>query len=164
MRSRTIIITSSVALLAIFGVLFFPKFHYVDSKPAVELGGEYFSRLQQGDVNGAFALYTDGFLRQAGAEWRKVITQLDAKEGNVADFRLIGSHVVPLRTQPGEIPCVLLRYEVTRTMLSSEETLIGCPHQPVAWAIAGHEIVSKRDGQRFSAGVTVQEKTILGTK
>lgn len=162
MRTKTIIVVVSIALLGVLGVVFFSKLHYVDPSPALEVGGEYYSRLQQGEVDGAFALYTRGFLRKAGADWRQIITQLDAKEGNVIGFRLIGSHVVPLRTNDGvEIPCVLVRYEVTRTTLTSEERLIACPRQPVAWAIAGHEILSKNNGQRFSAGVTFQEKTIL---
>ena len=156
------ILVGSSALLAVLGIVFFPRFTYVDSKPALELGAEYYSRLQQGEVDGAFALYTRGFLRNAGTEWRKVITQLDTTDGNVTDFRLIAYHVTPLVTNGITIPCVLVRYEVTRTTLSSEETLIACPRQPVAWAIAGHEILSTDKRQHFSAGVNVHEKIIVG--
>ncbi len=166
MRRRNLIIAAFVVLLlGVLGFEFFSKVQYVDPKPAVAVGDDYFSDLRQGRIEDAFQMYTDGFLHKASEEWRKVITQLDAQGGSVTDFKPIGSHVVPvtLRDQT-EIPCVLVRYQITRKTLSSDEKLIVCPYQRgAAWAIAGHEIIRKDTGQRFSAGITVTEKTIVGT-
>jgi hypothetical protein len=164
-RRNPIIVVFVVLVLGVFGFKFFPNLHYVDPKPALAVGGDYFSDLRRGQIDDAFQMYTDGFLHKVGEEWRKVITQVDAQGGSVTDFKVIGSHVVPVTLRDEtEIPCVLVRYEITRKTLSSDERLIVCPHQrEAAWAIAGHEIIRKDTGQHLSAGITVTEKTIVGT-
>ena len=166
MRQRNLVIAVFVVLLlGVLGFEFFTRVHYVDPKPALAVGEDYFSDLRQGQTDDAFAIYTDGFLRKVGEEWRNVIARLDEQGGSVTDFKPTGSHVVPvtLRDQT-EIPCVLIRYQITRKTLSTDERLIVCPHQRgAAWAIAGHEIIRRDSGQRFSAGITVKEKTIVVT-
>lgn len=82
MRRRNLIIVGFVVLvLGVFGFEFFSKIHYVDPKPALALGDDYFSDLRQGQTDDAFQMYTDGFLRKVGEEWRNVITQVDAQGG-----------------------------------------------------------------------------------
>ena len=167
MQRKNLLIAGFVVLLTgVLGFEFFPKIHYVDPKAALAVGKDYFSDLRQGQVDDAFHMYTDGFLHKAGEEWRSVIVLLDTQGGSVTVFKPIGSHVVPvtLRDQT-EIPCVLVQYQITRKTIPSDEKLIVCPHQRGAeWAIAAHEIIRKDTGQHFSAGITVTEKTIVGTK
>lgn len=162
---RTRLIITLFAVLVV-GFVFLAKFHYVDPRPALYVGEDYFGDLRRGQIDDAFAMYTDGFLGKVGEEWRKVVTDLDAENGNVVDFKVLDSHVVPLTLRDrSEIPCVLIRYEITRKMLSSNEALMVCPHQRAElWAIAGHEITRKDTGEHFLAGITVMEKTILRSK
>lgn len=166
MRRRNLTIAAfAVLVLAVLGFEFFSNIRYVDPKPAKAVADAYFSDLRQGQIDDAFQMYTDGFLHKVGEEWRNIVGQVDAQGGSVTDFKAIASHVVPvtLRDQ-SEIPCVLVRYQITRKRLSSDERLIVCPHQRgAAWAIAGHEIIRNDTGQHFSAGITVMEKTIVGT-
>jgi hypothetical protein len=166
MRRRNLLIVAFVVLLVgVLGFKFLSKIRYVDPKPALALGDDYFSDLRQGQVDDAFQKYTNGFLNKVGKEWRNVIAQLDGEGGTVTDFKLIGYHVVPVTLQDqSEIPRVLVRYQITRKSVSSDENLIVCPYQRgAAWAIAGHEISRKDTGQHFSAGITVTEKVIVGT-
>lgn len=162
-ETKTVIIGTLVALLVGLVIVFFPKFQYVDQRQAIAVGDGYFSRLKQGEVDDAFAMYTDGFIEKVGEKWREVIRQLQQQGGGILDFRFLRSRVVPfVVNKSSTVPCVFVQYKVTREKLSSEDGLIICPHQRgEAWAIAGHEIIRKDTGQRLSAGLTFQEKTII---
>jgi len=162
-ETRIVIIGTLVALVVALIIVFFPKFQYVDQRQAIAVGDAYYSRLKQGEVDDAFAMYTDGFLKQAGEKWREVVTQLQQQGGSILDFRFARSRIVPfVVSKSNALPCVFVQYEVTREKLGSEDGLIICPHQRAeAWAIAGHEIIRKDTGQRLSAGLTFQEKTII---
>lgn len=162
-ETKTVIIGTLVALLVGLVIVFFPKFQYVDQRQAIAVGDGYFSRLKQGEVDDAFAMYTDGFIEKVGEQWRGVVTQLQQQGGGILDFRFLRSRVVPfVVNKSSTVPCVLVQYEVTRKNLSSEEGLIVCPHQRAdVWAIAGHQIIRKDTGQRLSAGLTFQEKAII---
>ena len=108
---------------------------------------------------------TRTFLQKRGEDWQNLLTQLDTQNGGVTDFKTLGSHVAPVKLRDStEIPCVLVRYQVTRNTLISDERLTICPHQRgEEWAIAGHEITRSDTGQHFAAGLTFQERTIFKT-
>ncbi|MGA6986149.1 MAG: hypothetical protein WBZ01_08855 [Terriglobales bacterium] len=165
MRTKPLIIGGAVFCLVVLGVVFFPKVHYVDPKPAIAFGEEYFSKLKQSQVDDAFAMYTDGFQQNGGGEWRKLLTHFDTQNGDVRNFKTLGSQVAPVTLRDStEIPCVLVRYQVTRNALISEERLTICPHQHGEdWGIAGHEITRSDTGEHFGAGLTFREKTIYKT-
>jgi hypothetical protein len=165
MGTKRLVIVGAVLLLAILGAVFFQKVHYVDPKPAVALGEEYFSKLKESQMDDAFAMYTDGFLRERGEDWQKLVTQLDTEKGAVTDFKTLGWQVAPVTLRDStEIPCVVVRYQVARNSLISEEGLTICPHQRGDdWGIAGHKITRSDTGQHFEAGITFQEKTIFRT-
>ena len=165
MRLKIAVIAGAVAFVVVLGAVFVRKVHYVDPRPAVAFGEEYFSKLRQKQVDDAVAMYTDGFLQKVGEDWHKLLLQLDTQNGDVTGFKTLGSHVVPVTLRDStEIPCILVRYEVTRNTLVSDERLTICPHQRGdEWAIAGHEITRSDTGQHFAAGLTVQERTIIKT-
>jgi hypothetical protein len=147
------------AVLVVLAAIFFPKLHYVDQRPALACGDEYFSKLRQGQVDDALEMYTDGFRQKQGEEWQRLLTQLDG----VKDFKTLGSTIAPVQLRDAtEIACVVVQYQVTRNnALISEEKLTLCPHQRgVEWGIAGHEITRSDTGQHYEAGLTVQERTI----
>jgi len=53
---RGVLIWGTAILVALLAAIFFArKVHYVNPKPAVALGGEYFSKLKQGQINDALA-------------------------------------------------------------------------------------------------------------
>ena len=142
------------------------KLRIVDQRPAVAFGEGYFSRLAEGQVDGAFAMYTDGFLRTRGEEWKRVVGDLDSQAGRVTDSKVMASQLAPVTLRDSsEVPCVIVQYQVTRNRLISEEKLTICPHQRgTQYGIAGHEITRSDNGQHFAAGLTVQQKTIFSTK
>jgi hypothetical protein len=35
-------------------------------------------------------MYTDGFRQKQGEEWQRLLTQLDAQNGGVKDFKTLG--------------------------------------------------------------------------
>jgi hypothetical protein len=150
------------ALLAILAVIFFPKVEYVDPKPALACGDAYFSKLEQRNVSDALELYTVNFRRDAGEHWEGLLTQLDAQNGGVTEFKTLGFHVVPVHLgEPTETGCILAQYQVSRNSLISEENLTICPHQHGAeWGIVGHEITRSDTGTHYRSGVTVQEITV----
>ena len=166
MRRKPLIIAGVVLFVVVLGAVFFPKMHYVDQKPAVAFSEVYFSKLKQGQVDDALGMYTDGFRQMRGEEWRKLLAQLDAQNGGVTDFKTLGSQVAPVKLSDStEIPCVLVRCQVTRNILTSQEKLTICPYQRGAeYGIAGHEITRSDNGQHYAEGVTFQEKTIFSTK
>ncbi len=166
MRQKLFIIAGVILLLAVLAAMFFPKVHYVDPRPAVAVGKEYFSRLRQRQIDDALQMYTDGFRQKKGEEWQKLLAELDAQNGGVTDFKTLGSKIAPVQLRDStEIACVLVQYQVTRNGLISEEKLTLCPHQRgTEWGIAGHEITRSDNGQHYEAGLTVQEKTIFSTK
>jgi len=110
-------------------------------------------------------MYTEGFLQKRGEEWRKLITQMDSQANGSIDFKLLGSQTAPVTLRDSTmVPCVLVRYQVTRGTVVSDESLTVCPHQrgdeP---GIAGHQITRRDTGQHFEAGLTIQQKTIFST-
>lgn len=165
MGTKLFVIVGAVLCVAVLGVLSLRKLHYVDPKPAVAFGEGYFSKLKQNQVADAFAMYTDGFMQKRGQDWRKLLNQLNTEKGGVTDFKTVGSQVAPVTLRDStEIPCVLVRYQVARNSLISEERLTICPRQRGEdWGIAGHEITRSDIGQYFEAGITFQEKTIFKT-
>jgi len=165
-RLKPFIIAGAVLLLVVLAAMFFPKLHYVDPRPAVACGEEYFSKLRQRQVDDALAMYADGFRQKRGEEWQKLLAQLDAENGGLTDFKTLGSKIAPVQLRDStEIACVIVQYQVTRNTLISEEKLTLCPHQCGAERrIAGHEITRSDTGQHYAAGLTVLEKTIFSTK
>ena len=165
-RTRTkLFALAGVVLIVVLGILFFPKVHYVDRKPAIAFGQDYFTKLGENQLDEAFAMYTDGFLQKRGEDWKKVVLDLDTQSGGLTDFELLSSQIAPVTLRNStEIPCVLVRYQVTRGSVISEEVLTVCPHQrgneP---GIAGHEITRRDTGQHFEAGLTIRLKTIGST-
>jgi hypothetical protein len=166
MRTKPLVIAGAVLFVVVLGAVFFPKVHYIDQRPAVAFGEEYFSKLKQGQVDDAFAMYTDGFLQKRGEEWHKLLTDLDTQNRGITDFKTLGSGLAPVTLRDStEMPCVLVRYQVTRNTLISQEKLTICPHQRGAeYGIAGHEITRSDTGQHFAAGLTIHEETIFATK
>jgi hypothetical protein len=166
MRPKLFIIAGAVLLIVIVAAMFFPKLHYVDPRPAVASGEQYFSKLKQSQVDDALEMYTDGFRQKKGEEWKKLLTQLDTPNGGVTDFKTLGWRIAPVQLRDSaEITCVVVQFQVTRNTLISEEKLTLCPHQRgTEWGIAGHEITRSDTGQHYEAGLTVQEKTIYSTK
>ena len=150
----------------VLAAIFFPRLHYVDQRPALAYGDEYFSKLKQKQVDDALKMYTDGFLQKKGEEWHRLLTQLDTQNGGVTDFKTLGSKIAPEQLRDStEIRCVIVQGQITRNTLISEEKLTLCPHQRGAeWGIAGHEITRSDTGQHYEAGLTVREKTIFSTK
>jgi hypothetical protein len=166
MRRKLFILAGAALLLVVVAAIFFPKLHYVDPRPAIAFGEEYFSKLRQRQVDDALAMYTEGFRQKRGEEWKKLLIQLDEQNGGVTDFKTLSSKVAPVQLRDStEIACLLVQYQVTRNTLISMETLTLCPHQHAAeWRIAGHEITRSDTGEHYAAGLTVQEKTIFSTK
>jgi len=159
-----LLIAAGVVLfvIVVLGAVLFPKVHYVDPKPAIASGEGYFSKLKQNQVDDAFAMYTEGFLRMRGGEWKKIVGDLDADGGQVTDAKLLGSQVVPVTLRDStEIACIFTRYQVT---LVSDERLVICPNQGRSeWSIAGHEITRVDNGEPFAAGITLRQKTLFST-
>lgn len=160
-----LIVAGAGVFLFVLGALVMPKLHYVDQRPAVALGEGYFSKLSEGRIDDAFAMYTDGFLRNRGQQWQRVVGDLDSQAGLVTDSKVMASQVAPVTLSDStEIPCILVQYKVTRGRLISEEKLTIRPHQRgTKYGIAGHEITRSDNGQHFAAGITVRQKTILST-
>ena len=165
-RTRPLVGGGIAVLLLVLALAFAPKLHYVDQRPAVAFGDAYFSKLEQGRVDDAFAMYTDGFLHKRGEEWHKVVGDLNLQLGRVTDSKVIASQIAPVTLSDStEIPCVLVQYQVTRTRIISDEKLTICPHQRgVQYGIAGHEITRSDNGQQFAAGLTIQQEPIFSTK
>jgi hypothetical protein len=166
MRTKPLVIAGVLVFVVGLAAVLFSKLHYVDQRPALAFGEEYFSKLKQGQVDDAFALYTDGFLLKRGEDWHKLFADLDNQNRGVTDFKTLGSQLAPVTLRDStEIPCVLVQYQVTRSTLISQEELTICPHQRGAeYGIAGHEITRVDTGQHFAAGLTIQQKTIFTTK
>jgi hypothetical protein len=161
MKRKRLLIFGAACLVALLVTIFITKkVHYVDQKPAVALGGEYFSKLKQGQLTDAFAMYTDEFRLRRGDDWQRLLLDLDTRYGTTTGFTLLDARTAPM----AEIACVIVRYQITRPMLSSEEKLTVCPeNSKTHMAIAGHEIVRLDTGQSTAAGITVQEKEIFST-
>ena len=145
----------SATVLAVIFVA--SKVRWVDPKPAIALGEQYFSRLRSGQLEGALALYTDEFRRKYGADWQKLISSLNTNYGTVTGFTLLENKVVPLTSPAGEIPCVSVRYHVARSAFPIEETLLVCPQPNTQMAIVGHQLTRLDTGQTIAAGATVKE-------
>jgi hypothetical protein len=166
MRPKALVIGGAVLLLVIFGALFLPRLSYVDPKPAIAFGDEYFSKLKQREVDEELGMYTDGFREKRGKEWQKLLADLDAQNGGVTDFKTVGSNIARVQFRDSsEIACVVVHYQVTRNRLASEEKVTICPNQRGAeWAITGHELTRLDTGQQFAAGLTIQEKMMFSTR
>lgn len=165
-KTRTkLLALAGAVLIVVLGFVFFPKVHYVDQKPAIAFGQNYFTKLRENQVDQAFAMYTDGFLQKRGEDWKKLVLELDSQSGGLTDFKLLSSQIAPVTLRDSTlIPCVLVRYQVTRGTVISEELLTICPcqrgNEP---GIAGHAITRRDTGQHFEAGLTIQLKTIVST-
>ena len=165
-KTRTkLLALAGVVVVVVLGIVFFPKVQYVDQKPAIAFGQDYFTKLRENQVDEAFAMYTDGFLQKRGEDWKKMVLELDTQSGGLTDFKLLSSQIAPVTLNDStSIPCVLVRYQVTRGTVISEEMLTICPNQhgdeP---GIAGHEITRRDTGQHFEAGITIRLKTIVST-
>ncbi|MGA2434513.1 MAG: hypothetical protein ABSG25_04435 [Bryobacteraceae bacterium] len=159
-------LVAGIGIVAVFGVLVATKFHYVDQKPAFAVGEEYFSKLEQNRLDEAFDLYTEKFLQKKGQDWQRTIAELDAKAGGVTGFKPQSSMSAPATLHDGSlIPCVLIRYQVERAQVISDEKLTICSHQrDDQWGIAGHEITRSDTGEHFEAGLTILEKKIISTR
>jgi len=92
-ETKTVIIGTLGALLVGLVIVFFPKVQYVDQRQALPVGDGYYSRLKQGELDDAFAMYTDGFVEHAGEKLREVVTQLQREGGSIQDFRFLRSRV-----------------------------------------------------------------------
>jgi hypothetical protein len=164
-RARLLLV-AGIGIVAVCGVLVATRFHYVDQKPAFAVGEEYLSKLEQNRLDEAFDLYTEKFLQKKGQDWQQTIAGLDAKAGEVTGFERQGSLLAPVTLQDGsDIPCVLIRYRVSRGQVISDEKLTICSHQRGdQWGIAGHEITRSDTGEHFEAGLTILERKIISTK
>ena len=160
-RLRLLVLAAAILVALLVAILFFArKVHYVDVKPAIALGGEYFSKLKRGQAGDALAMYTDEFRQQRGEDWQKLLFELNTRYGAVTGFTLLDAKTAPV----AEVACVVVRYQVTRSTLSSEERLTVCPEKSnTQMAIAGHEIVRLDTQQKIAAGITIQEKEIFST-
>jgi hypothetical protein len=67
------------------GGCFARKVHYVDAKPAIALGGEYFLKLKRGQAGDAFAMYTDEFWHEQGENWQKLLFELNMRTEPLPD-------------------------------------------------------------------------------
>jgi len=105
---------AGIVFIVILGIVFLRKVHYVDPKPAIAIGQDYFTKLQENQVDEAFAMYTDGFLQKRGEDWKKILLELETQSGGISDFKMLGSQIAPVTLRNStEIPCVLVRYQVT---------------------------------------------------
>lgn len=159
MKRKGLLIWGTATLVALLVAIFFvKKVHYVNQKPAVALGGEYFSKLKQGQTSDALAMYSDEFRRQHGEQWRKLLTDIDERYGTVAGVTLLDARTAPV----GEIACVVVRYQTTRNLLFSEEKLTVCRERAATqMVIAGHEMVRLDTGQKAAAGITFTEINVV---
>ena len=166
MRRKLFIAAGAVLPFVVLGAMLFPKLHYVDPRPAVASGSEYYSKLEQRQIDDALEMYTDGFRQKRGDDWRRLLIQLDEQNGPVTNFKTLVSRIAPVQLRDStEIACFVVQYQVSRNTLISEEKLTLCPHQRgTEWGIAGHEITRSDTGQHYEAGLTVQEKQIFPTK
>jgi hypothetical protein len=139
--------------------------HYVDPKPAIAYGDEYYSELKQRQVDNALAMYTNGLIEKRGDEWRRLITDLDRQQGSVTDFKEVDWLAIGIGPFPDstDLNCIKVKYRVTRNSLVSREILLVCPHQRGAdWGISEHEIDAGQLGHLYESGSTFkEEKTIL---
>ena len=157
-RKRLLIASAAVLAVALMVILFVKKVHYVDTKPAIALGGEYFSKLMGGQLENAFSMYADEFRRQQGPRWEKLLSELNTRYGAVTGFTLLDAKIVPKAASQAEVMCVAVHYHVARGAFPSEERLIVCPERyETQMAIAGHELIRLDTGQRIAAGTTVEE-------
>src|SRR5258708_25278271 len=110
-RTKLLVIAGTVLLGLLLAMLFFANVRYVDQKPAVAFGEDYFSKLMHGQVDDAFAMYTDGFLQKCGADWRKQLTALDSQNRGVTESKMFASSLAPVTLRDStEILCILVRY------------------------------------------------------
>jgi hypothetical protein len=161
-----LLLVAGIGIVTVSGLLVAKKFQYVDQKPAIAIGEEYFSNLEQNELDEAFGLYTTGFLNKDGKVWRQTIVDFDGKTGDVRGYKLESSSLAPIPLHDGTVvPCVLVTFKVSRTATTSDEILTICSHQRGDdWGIAGHEIMLTDTGEHFEAGLTVVEKKIVTTK
>ncbi|HXM13532.1 MAG TPA: hypothetical protein VN946_26510 [Terriglobales bacterium] len=154
-RKTLLVIAVTVAVLIVTFVA--KRMHYVDTKPAVALGGEFFSNLKRGQVGNAIGLYSGEFRQQRGEDWTKILLEITARYGPVTGYTFLDAKIAPV----AKAVCVVVRYQVTRSTLSSEERLTVCPGKSATqMAIAGHQILRLDTQQKVEAGIVVQDKKI----
>ncbi|MGO9446617.1 MAG: hypothetical protein ACLPXB_17865 [Thiobacillaceae bacterium] len=132
------------------------RVHYVDDKPSIAEADKYFSELKQARLDSAFGEYSANFRHVNERTWRDLLTGLQGRYGVVRGFNLVESKIVPV----AEVGCTFLRYRVSRSQLSTEESLILCPDRSSHPTIVGHELVRDDTHQMISAGVTILERGI----
>jgi len=133
------------------------KFHYVDSRPAIALGDQFFSAMKERAPGKAFELYSPEFRKMQGDGWKNgFLVKMSESWGTITGYSITQGHVVPVERRG----CYLLRYAVQRTKVSSEETILACPQDSPQWAIVGHELTRTDTGQHVSAGLIPREAGI----
>jgi hypothetical protein len=140
-------------MVLVLGVYFVRKVHYVNIFPSVDVANQYFSDLKAGNVETAFAIYDDEFRRTYGAAWLDLLSRLQKQYGVVTEFKLLESRIVPV----SDVGCALVRFNVTRGQLVSEEGMVLCPNTKSEPKIVGHEMMRVDTHQRMAAGRNVVE-------
>lgn len=160
---KRLLVVSAAILVVLLAALFFAKkVHYVNTNPAIAFAGEYFSKLKRGQVGDALAMYTDDFRHKNGESWQKLLLELNTQFGPATAFTLVDAKVAPNVHAVPEVACVLVRYQVNRSTLATEERLLVCPEKSDAqMAIAGHELIRLDTQQRIAAGMTVKEHEVF---
>lgn len=127
---------------------------YVDSAPAVKLAASYFDTLKVGKFDDAILAFDPNYLSNGNGEWRRLFPGLEQKFGRISSISLTRASIVPIN----DVGCSLLRYDIGRRLLSTQESLIVCPQKVGGkLSIVGHEVVRKDNGQRIVIGLSVKE-------
>lgn len=154
MTLKKLMIFGASAIVLVVAVIFLlGKVHYVDNKPSISIAENYFTELKKGQVDLAFASYSEKFRETNDKTWRDLLSGLQQRYGVVTSTKLVGSTIVPV----SKVGCTLLRYEVSRGSLSTQEQIILCPDKASIVTIIGHELTRLDSNQKISAGQTVKE-------
>jgi hypothetical protein len=152
-RKNLLVLAAIAVVLIVLAMLLLGRVHYVDNKPSIAVAESYFTELEKGKVDSAFVSYSGKFREENDKTWRDLLTGLQLRFGAVTAFKLTESKIVPV----SEVGCTLLRYQVSRGSLSTEEQMMLCPDKASTSTIIGHEVIRLDTHQRISAGQTVQE-------
>lgn len=155
LKSRKIIVAllGAAACVAALTVFALKRVHIVDPAPAIAVANEYFSDMQQGEPDAAFALYAIDVREQLGDNWKSFMRTMPKAFGAITSYSVEQGRVVPVERQG----CYLLRYGVQRTLVNSTEGLLICPTNGAKWEIAGHELTRMDTGQRIAGGTVPTE-------
>lgn len=159
MSKKKIFVIFAVAATFIGVVLFAlsGKVHYVDNQPAIAFADKFYGELQQAHIDEALQSYGANYVSQKDENWKRLLVGLNSSYGTITSRSLVGASVVPVE----EVGCSLLRYDVRRGQLATEEKLIVCPKDKQSgYLIAGHELRRTDTGQSIIAGLSVQESGV----